>query len=461
MVSCFIILLCTSSVYTTLTTHFFVHPNTTIAALKCVDRLIHTHLLDLLDREMEFLSSINENDVQKRARLHQFFGEHTEFPTLMDTVKTLQCAERVARDYRCDDSRELASVGFDGTTLQSTMMREPTKSSLHRRKPAPQAGVPSFSIDEPVEEYFGDGYFGGEWYFGDEERNDSIKSSMHRRTHSTPVGLPGGGPLLSIDDPIEDETCGESWYFGDGRRSPPPQSSPLQTAGDSSPPQSRHRRNLSTGGIGVPPLSLSPSFPRKHSRSNKYSPSRSEKDSSLFRLIMTLQLCLVRIEEANSVLCEGQARAAMRCVGPSRLSSFQFSSAAGFSDMIQISNSEESEPSQALNDVEKEDKSWKTSQILAVTGVAIGSAFFLSSKHKTVDQEQSKLLKVAGKAATVAATATFLRKRWRILCMNARVESSADVIEDWIFDWICLSNNNRSGNARYQRLHAPKKVSVS
>jgi hypothetical protein len=129
--------------------------------------------------------------------------------------------------------------------------------------------------------------------------------------------------------------------------------------------------------------------------------------------------------------------------------------------MIQISNSEESEPSQALNDVEKEDKSWKKSQILAVTGVAIGSAFFLSSKHKTIDQEQSKLLKVAGKAATVAATATFLRKRWRILCMNARVESSADVIEDWIFDWICLSNNNRSGNARYQRLHAPKKVSVS
>ena len=145
------------------------------SALKCVDRLIHTHLLDLLDREMEFLSSINENDVQKRARLYQFFGEHTEFPTLMDTVKTLQCAERVARDYRCDDSREIASVGFDGTA-STTLMREPTKSSMHRRKPAPQAGVPSFSIDEPVEEYFGDGYFGGEWYFGDEERKDSSKS---------------------------------------------------------------------------------------------------------------------------------------------------------------------------------------------------------------------------------------------------------------------------------------------
>ena len=61
---------------------------------------------------MEVLSSVNEHEDLKKAQLNQFFGEHTEFPTLMDTVATLQCAERVARDYRFAD---MSCVGFDGT----------------------------------------------------------------------------------------------------------------------------------------------------------------------------------------------------------------------------------------------------------------------------------------------------------------------------------------------------------
>mmetsp|Transcript_25233 Transcript_25233/g.45408 ORF Transcript_25233/g.45408 Transcript_25233/m.45408 type:complete len:893 (-) Transcript_25233:190-2868(-) len=373
-------------------------------ALKCVDRLIHTHLLDLLDREMEFLSSINENDAQKKAQLHQFFGEHTEFPTLMDTVKTLQCAERVARDYR-RDGRDMASFGFGETMRDSN-------------------------------------------------------NSLHRRMHSTPpVVLSGGGPFLSVDDPIEEEHSFQGWYCGDMRSPSPP---PLQSAGDSSSPPSppsNHRR-LSTGGIGVPTLP-SPSSPMKHSRSNKYCPSRSAKDSSLFRLIVTLQLCLVRIEEANSVLCKGQARAAGRCSGRSRSASFQ-SKHSGFNlrncssssslDGIQMSVSEESESSQVLSELGK-DRSWKRSQILAIAGITVGGAFFLTSKSKRTNHEQIKVLKVAGKAVAGVATASFIRKRWRILCMHARVANSADVIEEWIFQWICLGNSD----AGYKQLRAPRK----
>ncbi|KAL7533309.1 hypothetical protein ACHAXR_005165 [Thalassiosira sp. AJA248-18] len=373
-------------------------------ALKCVDRLIHTHLLDLLDREMEFLSGINENDAQKKAQLHQFFGEHTEFPTLMDTVKTLQCAERVSRDYRRDHGGGVGAVstaGFDG---------------------------------------------------------------MIRR-HSTPtptvVALPqGGGPSLSIDDPIEDENNAQGWYCG-GRRSPSPP--PLQSAGDSSPPQTQRRRALSMGGVPTALSTLplvSPSSPMKHSRSNKYCPSRSDKDSSLFRLIVTLQLCLIRIEEANAVLCKSQARAVARCSGRSRSGSFLRSFSSDSSgDAIKTSISEDSELISSSVEIEQ-DKSWRRSQLLAITGVAIGGAFCLvsNSNNKTRNDEQFRLLQVTGKAVVGLATASFIRKRWRILTMNARVANSADAIEDWIFHWICLGNSNGSGSdARYNQLLAPRK----
>mmetsp|Transcript_11861 Transcript_11861/g.25276 ORF Transcript_11861/g.25276 Transcript_11861/m.25276 type:complete len:896 (-) Transcript_11861:106-2793(-) len=378
-------------------------------ALKCVDRLIHTHLLDLLDREMEFLSSINESDAQKKAQLHQFFGEHTEFPTLMDTVKTLKCAERVTRDYRRECRDNMISTGF-----------------------------------------------------GDSNR-DFNNNPFHRRTHSTPpVVFSGGGALLSVDDPIEEDSS-QSWYFGD-RRSPSPP--PLQSAGDSSPPTSpptAHRRTLSTGEIKVPALPVACN-PTNQSRSNQYAPSRSAKDSSLFRLIVTLQLCLVRIEEANCVLCKGKARASSTASGRSRSESFQSQNSGFFelrnsssnsNDGIQIPISEESESCQRQLQFSSElgDSSWKKSHLLAMAGIAAGSIFFLTSKSKMTTHDQMKFVKVTGKAAAGVATASFVRKRWRILCMNARVANSADALEDWIFHWICLGNSDGG----YKRLLAPRK----
>ena len=198
---------------------------------------------------MEFLSSINENDVLKKAQLHQFFGEHTEFPTLMDTVKTLKSAERVSREYRRNNT------------------------------------------------------------------STSVPAAIgHNRSHSTSI-LPdvGSNAFLSIEDPIEEGGNNGGWYF-DGRRSPsPPTLSVLQSAGETSPSQQggNHRRALSLGGAAcVPPLPTlllaTPSSPMKHSRSNTYCPTRSAKDSTLFRLIVALQLCLIRIEEANSVLCKAK-----------------------------------------------------------------------------------------------------------------------------------------------------------
>ena len=107
----------------------------------------------------------------------------------------------------------------------------------------------------------------------------------------------------------------------------------------------------------------------------------------------------------------------------------------------------------------RRDKSWKTSQKLVVAGIAIGGAYILSckSKENTDIAKQSTLLVFAGNATAGVATASFIRKRWRILCMNARVANTADAIEDWIFHWICLVNDSGSDTG----LLAPRKVSFS
>lgn len=361
------------------------------AVLKCVDRLIHTHLLDLLDREMEFLSSINEHDDLKKAQLNQFFGEHTEFPTLMDTVATLQCAERVARDYRFAD---MSCVGFDGTLDAST--------------------------------------------------------SVHRSMYSTPSPAIGGH-LLSIDDPVEDDNHAQGWYSGRGSPSPPPPS--LQSTGDACPHQTYHRQDFSSS---------------KHGRSNIYCPSRSSKDSSLFRLIVTLQLCLVRIEEADSVLCNGKAQAATRCADRSRSGSFQ-SKTSGFgcssrSVGIHISTSNDSETSQDMcqSSEHKDKSSWKKSNMLALAGVTAGGALVLTLKSRRACNEQYNILKLAGRAAVGAATASYIRRRWRIFCIDARIADSGAKTEDWILNWICLVNNNGSDvDAGYKQLVLPRKVGAT
>ena len=386
-------------------------------------------MLDLLDREMEYLSSINENDPQKKAKIHQFFGEHTEFPTLMDTVETLQCAERVARDYRRSNT-STAAVGFDG-------------------------------IDS------------------------NTNNSMHRRLHSTPPSVLSGGDFLSIDDPVEENEA-QGWYCGKRSPSPPPLQPLAQSAGDSSPPQSSsHRRNFSTGGIDIMPslptfqTGGGPSSPKKHSRSNRYCPSRSNKDSSLFRLIVTLQLCLVRIEEANTVLCNGSACAPARAKGRPRSVSFQ-SKNSGFvprsssnvsssSYWIKASNSDDSSElstqsihhssSSELGSRERSD--WRRSKLLAVVTLSLGGTYYLttSTKSNETSLHNSKFFAIASKSAAVIYSASYIRKRWRILTMNARIADSSYAIEEWIFSWICLVNTNKetSTDAGYKQLIAPRK----
>mmetsp|Transcript_4026 Transcript_4026/g.6123 ORF Transcript_4026/g.6123 Transcript_4026/m.6123 type:complete len:939 (-) Transcript_4026:504-3320(-) len=405
-------------------------------ALKCIDRLIHAHLLDLLDREMEFLSSINESDAQKKAQMNQFFGEHEEFPSLMDTVKTLKLAGAVAREYRGDDDEGTnINSRFDGIGEELG-----GSSSVHR---STYSTPPTLSIDDPIEEENSSGM----WYAG--RRSPSPPAPPGESALSSPIissplldgrrcltparqSSPSPPPINRIDD------------LQSYSPSPPPTESPYSSP-NHSPLQARHRKSLSTGYMEIPRPPISQT---KRSRSNSFNPSRSAKDSSLFRLIVTLQLCLVRIEEANSVLCDGQARAADRIsnhvIGRSRSDSFQ--TKPSMSDLRYCRSSSSEYETQLLSTLpsrynQTKSPSWKTHQLVAMT-IGVGGVVLLSRRSSDKDG-QIQVLKTTGKVAAAMTTASFIRKRWRIICMKERVANSADALEDWIFNWICLVNNNK------------------
>mmetsp|Transcript_15385 Transcript_15385/g.25179 ORF Transcript_15385/g.25179 Transcript_15385/m.25179 type:complete len:920 (-) Transcript_15385:1666-4425(-) len=382
-------------------------------ALKCIDRLIHAHLLDLLDREMEFLSSINESDAQKKAQMNQFFGEHEEFPTLMDTAKTLKLAAAVAREYRGDDD-----VGANINVRLNGAGEELVGGSFHGLT---YSNPPTLSTDDHIEE----GNSSGMWYAG--SRSPSPPAPPARQRSPSP-------PPINIIDDLQRYSP-----------PPPPKESPYSTP-NHSPLQTRHRQTLSTGYIEMhrPPI-----YQTKRNRDNSFNASRSAKDSSLFRLIVTLQLCLVRIEEANSILCDGSAVVAEKIIsndiiGRSRSDSFQRKPSISDLGFCRSSSSEYEtqirSPMPARSN-QTNNPSWKTHQLVALT-IGVGGLALLSRRSN--DREgQMQVMKTTGKVAAALTAASYIRKRWRIICMKERVASSADALEDWIFKWICLVNNNK------------------
>ncbi|KAL3791744.1 hypothetical protein HJC23_007511 [Cyclotella cryptica] len=361
----------------------------TNTALRCVERLIHTHLLDLLDREMEFLSLFGGNDSQK----YQFFGEHKEFPSLMDTVETLASVEKAARKYKRDHDAVIKSP---------------------------------------------------------------IRSFSHQRMCSEPARFFTGDVFLSIDDPVEAEDGTDGWYFGGQQSQSPP--SIQRTSKDSmlkngiitvKPSDgSRHRRTFSTGAVD------SPIRARESAAGNSVYPSRSAKDSSLFRLIVTLQLCLVRIDEANAVMCKGQAQS---IVG----SRDRFNSDL---DLLRTStgtnsfDSDSSSPGLTLSDAKSlYSKSWTKSVFVVALGLGVACYCSTNAKTRTTTtSERVQVLKSGGKVTSGLVAMAFIRRRWRTLCTNARVSDSAEAIRHWIFQWICLVNENSVVNTDHQ-LFMPEK----
>ena len=240
------------------------------------------------------------------------------------------------------------------------------------------------------------------------------KSSM-----STPT-------VFGIDDYIEDEYSVEGWYSGTAGVH-------QQNAGDVSPAIAKDHRRNNTDAMLPNLIQLSPT---KHR--GAYISSRSEEDSSLFRLVVTLQLCLVRIEEANAILCKGRAKPTDNFSGPPR----RFRADSIICDIekaASVDSDASSEVSSSEFDQRMRSKSGYGGVIFAA-GLA-GGALLLTSRNKPTIQLK---LVSAGRALSCLAVMRVVRKRWRILCMNARIANSAEVAEDWILSWILLVNKTGS-----------------
>lgn len=389
---------------------------------------MHTHLLDLLDREMEFLSTIPDFSNSEEQK-HRFFGEHKEFPTLMDTAETLQTAAKLARGYQ----NKTYEGGVD--------ILSEKKDSAQRFTQSKHSAC----------------------------GNITSTNSFHRRRVSTPPSL-NDETFFSIEDPVEDDEIDAGfWYYGGGtcsvaksagltrgatcgRQSPPlsrNQNNGTSSSGIQTPSttiqheddknmiashtnkrtSSMHRRNFSTGDIAS-----NRQFSTAYSKSS-YFPSRSAKDTSLFRLIVTLQLCLVRIEEANSVLCKGKS--------------------FGSSLKIETCSSGDSGSSKRSSSGHGTILRKQVGVLAACcwnwsfAGVGLSISWYLATQSRPKNSENRlQFLKSAGKVTIIALASTQIRKKWRVLCMNARLADSAGSIEDWIFHWICLVHDEKHGSGK-------------
>jgi hypothetical protein len=168
-----------------------------------------------------------------------------------------------------------------------------------------------------------------------------------------------------------------------------------------------HRKGVKS--VITKPIST-PSTPILQDNKSTYK-SANEKsaiDSLLFRLIVILQLCLVRIDEAYCILCS-----------KSKLSTWILASASG--------------------------------------AIAVSSAI-IPSHRKNVHK--------IGKGLAYTGTVLILRKGWRLICMNARLLNSSLTLEDWQQQWTLIQsiylgeNDSEDQCKRLLELIPVQKVSV-
>ena len=222
---------------------------------------------------------------------------------------------------------------------------------------------------------------------------------------------------------------------------------------------------------------------------------KSSEDYLLFRLIVILQLCLVRIQEADTILCRrlirGKKMEEMQCIQDYahqkvhdravfkedenlHHASLQdvydddsLNEAASRSIQRQSShNTEEGEEEvvQGSSDTtvvirnQRNGYAWSylglsflSSTYLMFTPQAFLRSFVSDSRHSHDSFDSSD--KTMGHMWTTrfAQTSFFLsaslllRRGWRVLCMNARLENTVTLVEDWCAHWNLIESIGSCG----------------
>ena len=161
--------------------------------------------------------------------------------------------------------------------------------------------------------------------------------------------------------------------------------------------------------------------------------SRSPVDSLLFRLIVALQLCLVRIDDAHFVITGHRHRQHQGTVSNSSMTLFKVGVAS------------------------------------TVCVIGIGSLWMLRSKpSKHTAAPTRGMLQLSGKMAFVAFTGKILVREWGNMWLTAKIEKSTAVVEVWQQQWLLVQitgvqrGSVTAPDAKSQRLieyamsHSPK-----
>jgi hypothetical protein len=156
---------------------------------------------------------------------------------------------------------------------------------------------------------------------------------------------------------------------------------------------------------------------------------RSPEDSLLFTLLVHLQLCMVRIEEADVVVC-GYEKAMLR------------------SDQAVLRETrKEKTGSKGAEDNAEEhhiSSSWRRPNAVVLGLLAgLGAGIFVSRREKVQQSDfdqQRKILSTAAKVTGGFVAASYVRRGWRILGINARLTHTTTALEDWQHQWVLVTS---------------------
>ena len=167
---------------------------------------------------------------------------------------------------------------------------------------------------------------------------------------------------------------------------------------------------------------------------------RSPEDSLLFTLLVHLQLCMVRIEEADIVVC-GYEKAKRR-------------SEQAMTTETQKDKSGSSKETEDTGGKHLSSSSWRRPNAVVLGLLAgLGAGIFVSRREKAQKSDfdqQRKILSTAAKVTGGVVAASYVRRGWRILGINARLTHTSTALEDWQHQWVLVTSIGSGAGSQQQ-----------
>lgn len=171
---------------------------------------------------------------------------------------------------------------------------------------------------------------------------------------------------------------------------------------------------------------------------------RSPEDSLLFTLIVHLQLCMVRIEEADIVLCgwENAKRRSDQALSETLHGSKKKCPAKTGSDVA----NEDDTTNEA---VQLAQSSWRRPNAVVLGLIAgLGAGVIVSRREKAQSKDdydqQRRILATVAKVTGGIVAASYVRRGWRVLGINARLTHTTTALEDWQHQWVLVQSIGNS-----------------